>query len=302
MEMQVDVIDLGFQGTEGTIAAFLARSGDGCLLVETGPESTRERLVEELSARGVEPGDLAAVFVTHIHLDHAGAAGWFARQGVPVHVHPRGARHLVDPARLVESARGVYGDRFDTLWGGMEPAPEALVRPLADGATVAVAGLEVEAVETPGHAFHHHAYRIGGELFTGDAAGARLGASAFLSVTSAPPQFDLEHTLASIDKLAGLDADRLWLTHFGAVEDPRRHLADYREAVELNAAFLRDRVREGMDSEALGVAYGAFQLEQAYRLGMPPSLWRDYEAINGAGMCAEGMRLYWERQFAEKRS
>ncbi len=297
--MEVETIDLEFQGVRGGIAAYLVKGEGGHILVETGPESTRERLLAELARRGVAVADLKGVFVTHVHLDHAGAAGWFAAQGVPVHVHPRGARHLVDPTRLVESARGVYGDRFDVLWGGMVPAPEALVRPLADGEGVEIAGLSVTARDTPGHAFHHHAFQIGGDLFPGDAAGARLGGSGYLSVTSAPPQFHLEHTLASIDKLASLAPERLFLTHYGAVPDPLAHLAAYRDAVELNAEFVRQRVIEGMEGETLAVAYEAFQLEQGFRLGLPSSAWPDYQAINGTAMCADGMRRFWQSRFAE---
>lgn len=298
--MEVETIDLEFQGRRCGIAAFLVTGEEGAVLVETGPESTRPRLLEALSGFGFGVGDLRAIFVTHVHLDHAGAAGWFASQGIPVYLHPKGARHLIDPARLVESARGVYGDRFDALWGAMVPAPEPMVRALADGERVAAAGLQVVAVETPGHAFHHHAFRIGDELFVGDAAGARLDGSGFVSVTSAPPQFHLEHTLASIDRLSGEGAERLWLTHFGSVEDPGGHLAAYRIAVELNAEFVRQRVLEGLSGDALAVAYEAFQLEQAFRLGLPPERWPLYEAINGAAMCAEGMRIYWDRRFDEQ--
>lgn len=300
--MEVVTIDLEFQGVKGGIAAYLLLGKGGAVLVETGPESTLERLVNGLAAHGLSPEDLQGVLVTHIHLDHAGAAGWFAARGVDIHVHSRGARHLVDPGRLLESARGVYGDRFDALWGGLTPAPADRVKAIADGETIEIAGLRFTAHDTPGHAFHHHAFSVDGTIFTGDAAGARLGDSPYLSVTSAPPQFHLEHTLASLDKLAALSPDRLFLTHFGGVETPAEHLAAYRESVELNAEFVRQRVREGYTGESLGIAYEAFQLEQAYRLGMDPLLWPDYQAINGAEMCAEGMRMFWEGRFAEEKA
>ena len=299
--MEVVTIDLEFQGGTGGIAAYLVMGRGGAFLIETGPESTLDRLVAGLAAHGLSPEDLQAVLVTHIHLDHAGAAGWFAARGVDVHVHTRGARHLIDPGRLLESARGVYGDRFDALWGGLTPAPAERVKAIADGESVELAGLRITAHDTPGHAFHHHAFEIEGILFTGDAAGARLGRSPYLSVTSAPPQFHLEHTLASLDKLASLAPDRLFLTHFGEVGSPSDHLAAYRESVELNAEFIRQRVREGYTGEALGIAYEAFQLEQAYRLGMDPLLWPDYQAINGTEMCAEGMRMFWEGRFVEEK-
>lgn len=294
--MEVKVIDLQFQGMPGVIAAYLIKGKGGHVLIETGPESTREHLLAGLHAHGLEPGDLAGVFVTHIHLDHAGAAGWFAGQGVPVHVHEKGARHLVDPSRLVESARQVYGDRFDALWGEMVPAPPELVVALSDGAVTEIGGLSIEAISTPGHAFHHHVYRIGGAVFAGDAAGARLEGNPFTSVTSAPPQFDLEHTLASVERLRSLGPDALFLTHFGAVPDPEEHLAAYHDAVEMNAAFIRQRLEEGFDALSLQVAYEAFQFEQAFRHQLPRERWDHYEAINGTSMCADGMRIFWEKR------
>lgn len=297
--MTVEIIDLDFQGIRNGIAAFLVRGAEGAILIECGPESTRGTLFEKLGALGVPPNELKALFVTHVHLDHAGAAGGFAAEGVPVYVHSRGARHIVDPARLVESARGVYGETYDTLWGEMIPAPSGLVRPLNDEEIVEVAGLAVRAIETPGHAFHHHAYQIEDWIFAGDAAGARLPGESFISVTSAPPQFHLEHTLASIDRIAALEPSALYLTHFGAVPDPQAHLSTYRDAVELNAEFIRQRVIEGYTGEALQIAYEAFQLEQAYRLQLPPALWPDLEKINGSAMCAEGMGRFWTGRFAE---
>ncbi len=294
--MEVNVIDLTFQGMPGVIAAFLVNGPSGNILIETGPESARGHLLARLLEHGVGPADLAGVFVTHIHLDHAGAAGWFAAQGVPLYVHEKGARHLIEPGRLVESARMVYGDRFDSLWGAMVPAPAERVHSLSDGAIIDLAGLQIEAIATPGHAFHHHAFRIGKDVFTGDAAGARLGENPYTSVTSAPPQFDLEHTLASIDRLASLGAERLFLTHFGEISDPDAHLAAYRETVEMNAEFIRERLAGGFDALALQLAYEAFQSEQALQHRLPRDLWDSYQAINGTAMCADGIRLYWEKR------
>lgn len=298
--MEVYPIDLMFQGRAGSIAAFLIEGGDGTILIETGPESTRETLLSALKERGMAPQDLAAIFVTHIHLDHAGAAGWFAREGVPVYVHTKGARHLIEPTRLVESARMVYGERFDSLWGEMIPAPEALIHPLEGGAVVDIAGLQIGAIETPGHAFHHHAFSVGSDLYAGDAAGARLGENPYTSVTAAPPQFHLEHMLESIDKLISYGAERLFLTHFGAVPEVCQHLLAYRDAVEVNAEFIRQRLLDGFDASSLAVAYEAFQLEQAFRAGLPGAVWTHYQDINGAAMCAEGMRLFWEKRFTEE--
>ena len=138
------VLDLRFQGAERVIASFLLDSGEGPVLVETGPESCYPRLVEALRAEGVAPEEVRHVFVTHIHLDHAGAAWRLAELGATVYVHPRGAPHLVDPSRLLASAERIYGDQLKALWGEVRGIPEERVRLLADGEVVALGGLEVQ--------------------------------------------------------------------------------------------------------------------------------------------------------------
>ena len=293
----VHTLDLRFQGEPGVIAAFLVEGPEGLALIETGPGSTLPALREGLAGLGVAPERVGDVFVTHIHLDHAGAAGWWARQGATVHVHPRGAAHLIDPARLLESARMVYGERMDPLWGEMLPAPAERVRAPADGEITRAAGLEIRALDTPGHARHHHAWAIGGTLFAGDVAGARLPGSDYVSVTSAPPQFDPEAYDASIARLEAEGFERLYLTHFGLFEGVAEHLAAYREAVRRASDFVRDRLREGMDAESLQVAYQAFHMEQAFRLGAPPEIRGGCQLANPAAMCADGIRLYWEKRF-----
>lgn len=294
--MRVHILDLDFQNIPGLIASYLLEGGDGWVMVETGPESCRAALLERLEGLGVKPEDVAAVFVTHIHLDHSGGAWWWAQRGVPVHVHPRGVRHLVEPEKLIASARQVYGERFEGLWGETGAAPADGVRPVEDGERLAFAGLEIEAVETPGHAFHHHGYRVEDRFFAGDALGARVAEQDYLSVTSAPPQFHLGHTLDSLEKIRGLGVSTLYPTHFGPVPEVEAHLDAYREAVELSAAFVRDRLREGMDEEALRVAYEALQLEQAFRADLPRERWEAFQAINGTDICADGIRMFWERE------
>lgn len=294
--MEVEIIDLPFQGHSGIIAAFLVRGPEGVIVIETGPASCLPALQAGLAASDVSVSDVAGVFVSHVHLDHAGASGWWGAQGVKVLVHPRGARHLVDPSQLIEGARAVYGETCDELWGVIQPTPADLVCPLADGEITQIAGLAVEALETPGHAFHQHAFLIEGRAFVGDACGARLGSQNYTSVTSAPPQFSLEHTLASLDRLAERQLDCLYLTHFGVVDDPAVHLERYRDDVMQASQFIRQRLEEGMDKDSLRVAYEAFQLERAYQAGFSPALWPSIQAANGTDMGADGIRLYWEKQ------
>ncbi len=294
--MKVHTIDLRFQEREQAIASFLIEGSDGLLLIETGPESTREQCLLGIEKLGFSKNDIEAVFVTHIHLDHAGAAGWWAGEGTPVYVHPKGARHLINPDKLVASARMVYGDQFDSLWGEMIPAPEAMVRIVEDGEAVAVAGLQITAMDTPGHAFHHHCFTIGDVAFVGDVAGVRLPGNDYISVASAPPQFHLEYLLETISKLRAAKFHSIFLTHFGEVNDPETHLADYAEAVELNARFIKDRIHEGVDAESLQVTYLAFQMEQAFRHKLPQETWETIQISNSTDMGADGIRLYWEKE------
>ena len=235
------------------------------------------------------------MFITHAHLDHAGAGGWWAQRGADLYVHPKAARHLTDPSKLIASARSVFGDAFDSLWGEMSPAPEQRVAILADGETVACGELSVEAIDTPGHAFHHHAFAIGDVVFAGDVAGARLAGSNYTSVTSAPPQFHLESYLDSIDKLAKRNFSKIYLTHFGEVTEVREHLVSYRAAVIGSAEMVRALIRDGNDAASIQIAYQAFQMEQAFKAELPRALWDDYQLANGTDMCADGLRMYWER-------
>jgi len=298
--MEVHTIDLEFRATPGIIASFLIEAGDELALVEPGPESTRDTLLEMIRALGFDPDRIRSVFITHAHLDHAGAGGWWAQRGADLYVHPKAAPHLIDPSRLVASARMVFGDAFDSLWGDMLPAPEARVHALEDGAKVEIGGLAIEAIDTPGHAFHHHAFAIGDAVFAGDVAGARLEGTDYISVTSAPPQFHLESYLGSIDRLAERQFSTIYLTHFGAVKGTGEHLARYRQAVIEAAEWIRGMLEEGGDAQLIRKGYEVFQLARAREAGLPPGRWDDYQLANPTAMCADGLRMYWERKAAKE--
>ena len=294
--MQIHTIDLEFQSRPGLIASFLIESGDRIFLIEPGPGSSREILLEKIAALGHSADAITDVFITHAHLDHAGCGGWWAQNGATLHVHPKAARHLIDPSKLVDSAKSVFGEAFDSLWGEMLPAPEDRVHILEPGATVAIGDVTVEAIDTPGHCFHHHAYAIGDALFAGDIAGARLPGSGYISVTSAPPQFHLESYLDSIDRIMGRSFSTLYLTHFGEVSDVGDHLANYRAEVVGAARMVKSLIDDGNDPESIQVAYQAFQMEQAFKAELPRAMWDDYQIANNTDMCADGLRLYWERE------
>jgi glyoxylase-like metal-dependent hydrolase (beta-lactamase superfamily II) len=289
--MHIHTIDLHFQGMPGVIAAFLIESEGEWALIETGPGSCHEALVAGIRAAGAEPSQVRHVFVTHIHLDHAGGAGWWAQQGATVYCHPQAERHLLDPSKLIASAQMIYGDRMDTLWGEILPAPAAQVRALQDGEKVRLGAVEITAWDTPGHARHHHAYSVGDVCFTGDVAGVRLEKSAYLSVAAAPPQFDPVAYVKSVDRLAAANFHRLYLTHFGEVGDPSEHLRLYRQRILDVHEFIKAQLATGADENQIRDCYAAFEHENATDLSVSEALWQTYQNSNATAMCADGIRL-----------
>jgi glyoxylase-like metal-dependent hydrolase (beta-lactamase superfamily II) len=222
------IIDLGFQGRQGVIAAFLIAGNDEVALVETGPSSTLSALIKGITAAGFAVEELTAVLPTHIHLDHAGAAGVLARDNpnLTVYIHPFGAPHMVEPTKLIASATRIYGDQMRSLWGEIAPVPEGQVRSVADGETISIAGRTLTALFTPGHANHHVAYwdAAAGVAFTGDVGGIRMPGTNYVCAPTPPPELDPAAWAESVARLKALNARRLLLTHYGAVDDVSFHL------------------------------------------------------------------------------
>ncbi|HEX2048208.1 MAG TPA: MBL fold metallo-hydrolase [Acidimicrobiales bacterium] len=233
------------------------------VLVETGSQTSVPVVLDALADLGLAAGDLAAIVVTHIHLDHAGGVGDLARAfpNAAVYVHPVGARHLVDPSRLVASAARVFGDTLDTLYGRLEPTPEERIRGLEDGEEIRVgAGRALTAVHSPGHAHHHLALHDSetGVLFTGDAAGVRLPDVGVLRPATPPPDFDLDLAVRSLRRFAYRRPSALALAHFGVLEgDPAEILDQAEDVLREWAAVAEAAWRRGDDvAAALAAAFG----------------------------------------------
>ncbi|MBL9134053.1 MAG: MBL fold metallo-hydrolase [Verrucomicrobiaceae bacterium] len=290
--MRIHTLDLQFQNTPGLIASYLIENDGEHALIETGPGSTLPALRAAIQAAGVDASTIRKVFVTHIHLDHSGAAGWFAQRGATIYCHPNAARHLIDPSKLIESARMVYGAQFDGLWGETLPAPAEKVIALADGESVDLGGTRITAWDTPGHARHHHAYVIGDACFTGDVAGMRLQGTNYLSVTAAPPQFDPVAYVKSVDRLLAADFRTLYLTHFGAVTDVAAHLTTYRARIAEVHQNVATWMAEGAGEQELRTRYHDHEHARALADGVSEADWRRCEQGNITSMCADGVRLF----------
>ncbi len=261
----IRTLDLGFYGAEGVIACFLAPTERGLVLLESGPASTLGALERGVEEAGFALEDLRAVFLTHVHLDHAGGAGALARRtGCAVFAHPAGAEHLVAPERkLLPSAERLYGDLMEPLWGTTVGVPEESLKTVGDGERVTVDGLEVRGWHTPGHAVHHVAWQVGNAVATGDVGGVRFPGATHVLPPMPPPDIDVDAWCASLENLRRIDARRLLLTHFGSFDDVARHLDELEERIRRWTEMAQEVVAGGGDTAAL-----AAMLEAEDRLEM----------------------------------
>jgi glyoxylase-like metal-dependent hydrolase (beta-lactamase superfamily II) len=220
--VEPEVIDTKMHGRDGITGAFLLQ-GATTAIIETGPLSSFDALMAGLRDRNVDGLDW--IVVTHIHLDHAGSAGALCRvfPDTRVAVHPVGAPHLVDPSKLWASAARIYGDEMERLWGGVEPVPDDRLVVVKDGDRVELGDRTLTAYDTPGHARHHHAYLddATGIAFVGDALGVRLRDVGIVRPATPPPEFYLDEAVRSIERIRGIGARSLWLTHYGAADRGR---------------------------------------------------------------------------------
>ncbi len=293
----VEVMDLHFQGQSHLIASYLIRHENGVMLVETGPGSTIGGLELELRRRGLRPSDVTHALLTHIHLDHAGAAGWLAQQGAHLYVHPNGAPHLVDPTKLLSSAERIYGDDMDRLWGECLPVPEAQITTLDDGDEIAVGGVAVVALETPGHAEHHLAYQLDDICFTGDVGGVRMPHSGVVVPPMPPPEFAPERWRRSLKHIEAQRPEYLAPTHFGLFLDPAEHLAALRRGLRAAEQWVEAEAPEADSAAALQARYTAWLRQWALEeQGLDPEDWERHEAINPSWMSALGLRRYWKKR------
>jgi glyoxylase-like metal-dependent hydrolase (beta-lactamase superfamily II) len=272
-----DPIDLLHGGSARTIGAYLLDTSEGLSLFDCGPSSCIDALKAGLAERGVELGDIRNLLLSHIHLDHAGAAGSLVREHprLRVFVSEVGAPHLADPSRLERSARRLYGDAFDALWGELAPVPHENIH-VAKGRA---AGLAV--FPAPGHASHHVCYDDGTTIYAGDAAGVRIQPARSVMPPTPPPDVDVEAWYRTLEEVERRAPERLALIHFGVVEDIGRHLAELRERLDTWSR----RVEEGADETAFVAAARAdlpSDDADAYDRAMP--FWQSYA----------GLRRYWD--------
>lgn len=293
MRSLVHTIDLNFRNIKGTIASYLIPHRNGAVLVECGPSTTIPALQQGLEVFGFRFEDITDILLTHIHLDHAGAAGWLAKYGARIHVHPYGAPHMINPTKLLSSAKRIYGEMMESLWGKFLPVPQDQVNIPRNGSIINIEGLEFIAIDTPGHANHHYAYLLGDICFTGDIGGVRLRNHHHISLPMPPPEFNLEEWKQSIKRLRDEHVSYIAPTHFDLYNDPDWHLDALFDALDEINLWIQDIMSTDPPIDKLQELITKWEHQRLAKSGIDNNLKSAHYAVNPPLMSAEGIYRYW---------
>jgi glyoxylase-like metal-dependent hydrolase (beta-lactamase superfamily II) len=296
----LDYVDLDFLGIPEIIATAIIQGPSGVALIDPGPSTTLANLKSALARKGIGLRDVRQVLLTHIHLDHAGVTGTLVRENpaIEVFVHQRGARHMVDPAKLMSSATRLYGADMERLWGDFLPVPLERIKVLDGEETIIVGGRELQVAYTPGHASHHVSYfdpssRV---AFVGDTAGIRRGDRLTVMPPTPPPDIDLEAWQASEDRILAWDPDTLFLTHFGPFHGARLHFTDLAERLALWSQMVRKLLADGSldDQQRMQAFVDTATLELRRSVGEQEA--EKYSRAGRLDYSWQGLSRYWMKK------
>jgi len=291
-------IDLQFRGSPRVIASAILSGADGVTIVDPGPSSCLPVLEAGLRDHGLTLRDVRNLLLTHIHLDHAGAAGTIVERvpSIRVYVHERGAPHMIDPARLLASATRLYGEHMDLLWGPFQPVPAAQVTVLQGGERLELASTAIKVAYTPGHAKHHVSFldEHTGMAYVGDTGGVRV-AGDYLIAPTPPPDIDIEAWQASLDTIDAWQPVSLFLTHFGPITPARAHLARFRTTLAAVAETARQMLAMGGTEEGMAKRF-AEQLRKDARRELPEHEARAAELAAPFDQLWQGLSRYWSKK------
>lgn len=291
----MQIIDLHFQGIPNAIASYLVETSAGPILIETGPHSTLPHLEAALIKAGYGIEDIQHVFLTHIHLDHAGAAWAFAQKGASIYVHPAGLPHLENPKKLMASAARIYGDEMGRLWGQMQAIPIAQLKAVEHETIFQIGDTSLRALHTPGHAVHHIAWVLGEQIIAGDVAGVKIGSGPVVPPCP-PPDINIEDWERSIKILLAEAPRQLLLTHFGVVDSVEEHLSALKTELHAWANWIKPHYLQGSDPGEITPAFQQFVQERLSRKGVDASGLQQYEAANPSWMSVAGLMRYWYKR------
>ena len=292
---KLHVIDLHFLGIRETIAAFLIESPDGLVLIETGPHSTVGQIEKYLNRNGFEPEDIKHVLLSHIHLDHGGAAWYFAAKGATVYVHPSGYSHLVNPEKLMKSAKRIYQDDMDRLWGEMHPIPAEQLVVVEHQQAIHLGGCSFVPHYTPGHAIHHLAWQWDHRLFSGDVAGVKIGDGPVVPPCP-PPDINIEDWKKSIELIRGLEISVIFLTHFGQITEIDAHLNQLVNILDDWADWMKPYFDKALPQEQITPLFQDYTKQQLLAEGLDDYGIEQYEGANPSWMSVAGLMRYWRKK------
>jgi len=293
-----------FLGEREIIGSYLLAGANELAIVDPGPGSVIDSLLDAIREAGFEPQDVTHILATHVHLDHAGAAGSLVKQmpKAQVYVHGLGAPHLLDTTKVVASASRIFGERMKLLWGEIESTPQERLHVIENGDVLNVAGRRLEVHYAPGHAIHHVIFFDvhSGELFAGDVAGVRLPGVDYVRPPTPPPDLDLEAWSESINLLRRLRPDVLYIGHFGAIKTIGSQLERLREKLytwgDFVLAAMRDDKQEAEIIEML-IEHAKPELLQASN---DPRVLERYEIATNYPMTVQGYMRYWRKKHPER--
>lgn len=291
-------IDLRFLGRSNVIAAAIVEGPGGVAVVDPGPTTCLGMLEQGLQAHGLRWQDVRHLLLTHIHLDHAGATGTIVREHphITVYVHERGAKHMIDPSRLLDSATRLYGADMDRLWGEFAAVPHTNVVSLSGGERIDAGGRTFDVAYTPGHASHHVSYfdASSGVAFVGDVAGV-CALGGYVLPPTPPPDIDLESWHTSVERILDWSPSTLFLTHFGPVTRVRPHLAELLDNLAMTAAAVRESLN-GLGSDEEKSERFAEWLRQELRRRMSDAEVDSYVVAAGFKYLWFGLARYWRKR------
>ena len=298
----IDYVDLQFLGKPEIIATVVLHGAGGLALIDPGPSTTIDHLTDSLQRKGFRVGDITQLLLTHIHLDHAGAAGSLVKMNpaIEVFVHERGAPHMANPERLLASASRLYGEDMGPFWGEFLAVPADRLRELSGGETIVAGGRELQVAYTPGHASHHVSFfdRSSRVAFVGDTAGIRRGSGAYVMPPTPPPDIDLDVWRVSEERILAWDPDTLFLTHFGPFHGARSHFRELRANMDRWSGIVRRLIADQSLDEPQ--RQGAFVEEALMELRRAVGD-REAEQYGRAGRLDyswQGLSRYWRKKAA----
>ena len=291
--MKIFTLDLVFQNHKDTIASFLLDINNELALIESGPDSTFEQLSIAIEHLGYDIKQIKKVFLTHIHFDHAGAAWRFADNGAKIYVHPLGAKHIENPEKLYNSAKRIYQDKMESLWGAMNPIAAEQIVAVNHGETFDIGGKKLIGWHTPGHAIHHIAWQLDDKLWTGAVAGIKINNGPVVPPCP-PPDINIEDWFDSIELINKLPVNELYLTHFGIIKDKASQLSNLKIILNDWKNWIYPYFLSNTPADEIIPKFEEYCNNNLLKNGVNDSDIESYNSANPAFMSVGGLLRYWK--------